>query len=402
VELAPAELGANRLFADINHGILDVPTFNLTIDDARNFLLATPTRYDVIESDAVHPDIDIATYTKEYFEICRDRLTEQGVFSTWIPFFSMTDANLRILMKTLRTVFPHIMIWYVPYARNKHAMLMGMKSSPSIHTRFLEQELAKPAVHASLAEVGMDDVYEFLCSYAADGKSTAAYVCDALVNDDNHLYLPYYSPRQAKRSEETVARNIMTLYQMRADITSYLANDEDARGPDRDTLARLTAARHRAMQGLAASYNDNLDDALQWYASALELDSGNVNLRKLYNVDMAMNLADKGFAAIRSGRPSEGTRLVAQAVQSDPGNVVIENWLGMAYMRAGMPDSARSVLTGVVERAPRFIEARWNLAQVYYETRQWEKARGEARLILEQNPRCAMAGELLRLLKTHP
>ncbi|MBW1829895.1 MAG: fused MFS/spermidine synthase, partial [Deltaproteobacteria bacterium] len=85
LELVPGEIKANAQFNDINHKILENKKFQLTINDARNFLMTATKHYDVLESDAVHPEIDIGTYTKEYFEICKARLSEQGIFSSWIP-----------------------------------------------------------------------------------------------------------------------------------------------------------------------------------------------------------------------------------------------------------------------------------------------------------------------------
>jgi len=391
LELASAELGANHLFSEINHDILKEPKFKLTIDDARNFLLATSTRYDVIESDAVHPDVDISTYTKEYFEICRDRLTDQGIFSTWIPFFSLNDANLKVLMRTLHSVFPHVMIWYVPYARSKHAILMGMKERPSINVRFLEEGMREPAVEASLAEIHIDDEYDFLCSFACDEKSSGAHLGAGPVNDDNRLHLPYNIPRQARQGEETVAFNLMTLYRMRTDIRPYLTGLDETAGFSLDTLARRTEARYRAMQGLAASYDDNLGDALEWYRSALHIDSANVNLRKLYDTDLAQFLADRGFAAIRAGRFQEGVNLVEQAAAADTSSLVMRNWIGMACIRANMLDRAQQVLDSLLATAPRYIEARWNLAEVYFKKGQVEKARDTAREILRDNPNCSRA-----------
>ncbi len=74
LELVPGEIKTNSQFTEINHEILRNNKFQLTINDARNFLMTATKQYDVLESDAGHPEIDIGTYTKEYFRICKARL----------------------------------------------------------------------------------------------------------------------------------------------------------------------------------------------------------------------------------------------------------------------------------------------------------------------------------------
>jgi spermidine synthase len=398
LELAAAELDANHFFHDINHRILEEPKFKLHFDDARNFLLTTPHQYDVIESDAIHPDIDISTFTREYFEICKAKLTDDGLLSTWIPLYDLTEDNLKILMNTLHSVFPHVMVWYVPYWRSKHALLMGLKKRLTINVGMLDQELSRPAVRRSLAGIQMADKYEFLRSFLADEQSAAPILQAGLVNDDNHLYLPYLIPRQAKSGEGTVVGNLSLLLKHRADIFSYLDPAEKEPVLDRDTLRQRIQAHDHAILGLAASYADNLPSAITWYKRALELDPANPNLQKLYLIDQTMLLADEAFKAIRSGQVERGIKLIERAVEINPHYLVIRNWLGMAYLQTGRLGKADSTYQDIIQSAPEYTEAHYNLANVYLRKGRALDADRHLRQVLKLNPYCQPAQQMLKYI----
>ncbi|MFN3414322.1 MAG: spermidine synthase, partial [Thermoanaerobaculum sp.] len=86
----------------------------------RNVLLATRERFDVILSDSIHPVFagNSSLYTREYFELCRDRLNPGGVVSMWLPLYSLrTDSYLAIL-RAFWEVFPNTVVWYNPNVLN--------------------------------------------------------------------------------------------------------------------------------------------------------------------------------------------------------------------------------------------------------------------------------------------
>jgi len=82
VELEPATINGSRFFDHVNNHPLADPRVKLIIDDARTYLRVTPNRYDIIMSEPSHPWVPgVANlFTQEFFEMGRDRLTEQGIF----------------------------------------------------------------------------------------------------------------------------------------------------------------------------------------------------------------------------------------------------------------------------------------------------------------------------------
>ncbi len=109
LELSPAVIEAAECFSDVNDDLLRQDDFQLVLGDGIRFLRKTTHRYDTIVSDAKsrpgHAG-NVAFFTRDYYQICNSRLTEQGVFVQWISLKSSQHA-LRTILKSFTKVFPY-------------------------------------------------------------------------------------------------------------------------------------------------------------------------------------------------------------------------------------------------------------------------------------------------------
>ncbi|MCL4818688.1 MAG: fused MFS/spermidine synthase [Vicinamibacteria bacterium] len=82
--------------------LLADPRIRVRVADGRNALLTGERRYDVIQADALTPDMAFSgnLYSREFFELVRSRLKPGGMMCTWLP-------TLRVY-RTFRSVFPHV------------------------------------------------------------------------------------------------------------------------------------------------------------------------------------------------------------------------------------------------------------------------------------------------------
>ena len=86
------------------------PRLRTHTDDARPFLERTDRRYDAIMVDAYRqPYIPFYLVTREFFELCRDRLERGGVLFVNVGHPEGNDDLERVATATLRRVFPHVM-----------------------------------------------------------------------------------------------------------------------------------------------------------------------------------------------------------------------------------------------------------------------------------------------------
>ncbi len=101
---------ADLFFGPINFGVLRKPTVRLHVDDGRNFLLLTNSRYDVITADVILP-IHAGSgnlYSEEYFRLARRALKPGGLVVQWV---AGTDAEYKIIARTFLSVFPETTLW---------------------------------------------------------------------------------------------------------------------------------------------------------------------------------------------------------------------------------------------------------------------------------------------------
>jgi len=109
---------AREFFADANHRVLENPKLRLVVGDARQHVLATPDRYDVIISEPSNPWMAgvSALFTREFFTAVRARLVEGGVFCQWGHLYNMSEADLATLLATFADVFPQASVYVISEA----------------------------------------------------------------------------------------------------------------------------------------------------------------------------------------------------------------------------------------------------------------------------------------------
>lgn len=130
VELVPevAEL-AGRFFSEASRDTAQKwrgSPPEVIIEDARNFLRGTKERFDVIIGDLVVPWRygEGALYTLEQFTIGRGRLAEGGIYCAWLPMFQLNREDFELILRTFRSVFPHVSVWRGDFSPNERALAL--------------------------------------------------------------------------------------------------------------------------------------------------------------------------------------------------------------------------------------------------------------------------------------
>lgn len=84
-------------------------------EDARNLLLRTEERWDVISSEPSYPtDFSVSNlFSAEFYRLAEGRLAKGGVFCQWLPYYLLTNDDVTMMIKTFGSVFRHAMLWKV-------------------------------------------------------------------------------------------------------------------------------------------------------------------------------------------------------------------------------------------------------------------------------------------------
>jgi spermidine synthase len=113
MELEPAILEVARTCAMANRRVLDNPKCRVQLGDARELLLTTRERYDLIFSEPSNPyRAGIASlFTTEFYQTARARLNAGGLFLQWVQAYEVDAEAIRMVLATLGGVFAHVEVW---------------------------------------------------------------------------------------------------------------------------------------------------------------------------------------------------------------------------------------------------------------------------------------------------
>ncbi len=112
-EIEPGVLAVANLFAEVNDGADRDPGVELVVDDGRSLLRRGRRRFDVITTEPSNPWLAgmANLFTVEFYELCRSRLTDDGVLCQWVQLYWSSPEDYRAIFATLGSVFPHVAIW---------------------------------------------------------------------------------------------------------------------------------------------------------------------------------------------------------------------------------------------------------------------------------------------------
>ncbi len=114
-ELEPRVLEVARDCAVMNQQVLSNRRVHVTLGDARELLLVSRKKYDLISSEPSNPyRAGVASlFTQEYYRAVAARLAEQGLFLQWVQAYEVDGATLRTVYATLASVFPSVQTWEI-------------------------------------------------------------------------------------------------------------------------------------------------------------------------------------------------------------------------------------------------------------------------------------------------
>ncbi|HVP62812.1 MAG TPA: fused MFS/spermidine synthase [Myxococcaceae bacterium] len=113
IEIEPAIVEVARRAAMVNQNVLANPKIHLVFRDAREVLLASNEKYDLIFSEPSNPyRLGIASlFSQEFYRAVRARLNPDGVLIQWMQAYSISAETLRTVMATLADSFADVETW---------------------------------------------------------------------------------------------------------------------------------------------------------------------------------------------------------------------------------------------------------------------------------------------------
>ncbi|HMJ52687.1 MAG TPA: fused MFS/spermidine synthase [Polyangiaceae bacterium] len=189
VELEPAILRVARDCTVVNHGVLDNPKVKIVIGDAREVLLTTRAKYDLVFSEPSNPyRAGIASlFTLEYYRSVFDRLEDGGLFLQWVQAYDVDSRTVKKIYATLAAVFPSVQTWELGA---NDLLLVGSREPLVLDAAVLRAKVAREPYQAALAAAWRAIEMEGFLAHFVAGPSLARAIADeepSLNTDDRTL-----------------------------------------------------------------------------------------------------------------------------------------------------------------------------------------------------------------------
>ena len=323
---------AQAHFADVNAGVFADPRLSLRVTDARNHLLLTPRRFDVIVSEPSNPWMAgvASLFTREFFALARSRLAPGGLFGQWMHVYGMTVPDLKTVVGGFADVFPESGLFQITEG---DLLLVGAEGRwPEPSAAALEERMALPAVAADLRGVGITRAGTLATLFVLGPGRLAVLAGDAQRHTDDRPILELRAARAMlantaganRRALVDAAREVAKVEPWASLRAPLVADDlvEHGRLLERSTglslaleaygaALRLDPRNAKAQDGLVriGATSDALaavENVLMQLAAGPDPQGARVSLAGLYRAE---------------GRTEDAGRQLREVIAADPSNV---------------------------------------------------------------------------------
>jgi len=270
IEICPGVKEAASYFSLYNNKILSNPKVRFIGGDGRNHLLLTKKKYDLISCDPIHPSLGCGNlYTKEYFQLCREHLTDTGVLTQYLPLHKISLYEFKSLIKTFSAVFPHSSVWLA----HSHCVLLGTMKPTTIDFTNLKK----------FVETGQDnlltDPYRIATALFLDKKAIDLFTREAKIHSDNRPFLEFFTP--ASRLKENWHINLSALMKHRIDPMVYITHIDDT-----EKFSRYLLGQELFLTGLIYKNKGNGNEVIHFLKKAYAINPENDEIRLFLDTEM--------------------------------------------------------------------------------------------------------------------
>jgi spermidine synthase len=361
VEICPEVIeAAAKCFYKENHNVLEDSKLKVIIEDGRNHLFITDKKYDIITSNAVHVRHSGNLYTRDFYEICKRKLKDDGIMCQWLPTNWLSETEYQMLINSFLEVFPHTSLWYVNVA---HTILLGSQSELQIDFESLAQRLQAEKTSRDLAEVDLDNPFAFLAQYVSSEDSLTKYAGQVPLNTDDRPYVEFSKVADRRPNWFTV----QSIFKMKKDVSGILINagrTSDEAAQLKEKLNRYDLSTEHTLRAALNSFYALDTESVRETYHALSVNPEDKHAKFTQGV-LQSRFIEKAKSYQIRGNLSDAIRRYKEALEIDPHWAEVRVQLGVAYYEMGMYDEAITTIKRAIKTSPDFIGAYINLGTAY-------------------------------------
>ncbi|MBX7218933.1 MAG: fused MFS/spermidine synthase [Blastocatellia bacterium] len=230
VELEPAILKIARMCGPVNENVMSNPKVHTFLGDAREVLMTTRERYDIIFSEPSNPyRAGIANlFTQDFYRAATARLNDGGFFVQWLQAYESDSGTIRSVYATISSVFPQVETFQ---SRDGDLLLVASQKPVSCNIPLLEERLKQEPYRRALTQVWRVSSLEgFFARYV--GRTTLAQAIARLpqveLNTDDRPVLEFAFARNVgKRAGFDIGELLEVARQRHADRPQLTGGEID-------------------------------------------------------------------------------------------------------------------------------------------------------------------------------
>ncbi len=199
VELIEPVFAAARSFRQYNYDIFSNPKIDLIKNDIYAYLKYTNKKYDLISSDGKLGSLcsgNTIMLAADYFELCKEKLNDDGLFIHWVPIITPTRA-LKVITDTLKKTFEQVSIFYF---YSSDIFMIASNAPITFDHKFMDRVLENDAVRNDIdpffIKNGLSIVSAFTGFYNESANS------ETRINTFNKPILEFEYLRDWKKSKQ--------------------------------------------------------------------------------------------------------------------------------------------------------------------------------------------------------
>lgn len=173
----------------------------ITVADARRYIAADTTSYDVIVADLFHPALDGsgALYTTEHFAAVKQRLAPGGVFCQWLPLYQLDLPSLQAIIRSFLAVYPEGSAWLNHFSvRTPMLALIGPIDGRAPDLDALTARFNDPQLRDVIRPLGFAQPIDLLGQYLGGPKALATLAGDGPRNTDDDPFVTFDARRNVR------------------------------------------------------------------------------------------------------------------------------------------------------------------------------------------------------------
>jgi hypothetical protein len=242
VELEPAVLRVAAACAPVNRDVLHNPNVHIRIADAREVLLTTRDRYDLVFSEPSNPyRAGIASlFTREFYRAASGRLHENGIFLQWVQAYDVDAQTIRTIYATMHSIFPFVETWTTD---SGDLVLLATKLPLQHDPAALRARLAQEPYRSAMSNAWRTESLEgFLAHFIAPDSLARALAKNETLNTDDRTPIEFGFARGLGGKERFDMNELAKLARMRREDKPPVAGiDWDRFYAERAAISWLNA-----------------------------------------------------------------------------------------------------------------------------------------------------------------